>query len=197
MFSLVKSFEKIRRYIMKGGDLNGKYQFLQLHFHWGNNSSQGSEHTVDGFAFPLEMHLVHKKKNGSLQSSDGLAVLGIFFDILDNDYDNQVFDPVQEAAEALANGEEAFEIELFLKDFLDQVENSDYFSYQGSLTTPGCNEVVSWMVMEDPILITEAQLSSLRALTTEHGEFLVDNFRPVQPLNDRTIRKILSNKNLH
>lgn len=31
-----------------GGDLHGKYRFLQLHFHWGRDPTEGSEHTIDG-----------------------------------------------------------------------------------------------------------------------------------------------------
>ena len=33
---------------------DGKYNLLQLHFHWGNTSQQGSEHTVDGREYFLE-----------------------------------------------------------------------------------------------------------------------------------------------
>ena len=43
-------------------------------------------------------------------------------------------------------------------NFLDQVEGSNYFSYQGSLTTPGCNEAVSWIIMDQPVLIAESQV---------------------------------------
>ena len=37
--------------ILRGGQLSGDYQILQLHFHWGANDNQGSEHTVDGKMF--------------------------------------------------------------------------------------------------------------------------------------------------
>ena len=32
---------------IEGGGLNGKYIFQQLHFHWAEDNSQGSEHMVD------------------------------------------------------------------------------------------------------------------------------------------------------
>ena len=39
-------------FTMHGGPLpldeDGRFQFLQLHFHWGSNDYQGSEHTVNG-----------------------------------------------------------------------------------------------------------------------------------------------------
>ena len=42
-----------------GAGLKNKYNFAQLHLHWGNTSVAGSEHTVAGARFPLELHLVH------------------------------------------------------------------------------------------------------------------------------------------
>merc|ERR1712110_1046552 len=56
------------------------YQMLQLHFHWGADDSRGSEHTINGEEFPIEMHIVHKKVGltveEALATSDGLAVVG-------------------------------------------------------------------------------------------------------------------------
>ena len=39
-----------QKFFISGGPLDGEYQFAQLHFHWGSNGKQGSEHTVDGDA---------------------------------------------------------------------------------------------------------------------------------------------------
>merc|ERR1719312_932462 len=41
------------------------YYLWQLHFHWGEPGTQdkGSEHTVDGAMYPLEMHMVHVEDN--------------------------------------------------------------------------------------------------------------------------------------
>ena len=62
--------------IMKGGPLEGKYRFSELHFHWGENDHIGSEHTVNGFSAPLELHIVFQK-----ESTMELAVAGFFFNI--------------------------------------------------------------------------------------------------------------------
>ena len=34
--------------VLSGGPLEGHYQVLQLHFHWGADDTKGSEHTLDG-----------------------------------------------------------------------------------------------------------------------------------------------------
>ena len=44
---------------ISGGGLDGTYEFAQLHFHWGDSENKGSEHQIDGQAFPMEAHLVH------------------------------------------------------------------------------------------------------------------------------------------
>ena len=73
--------------ILSGGPLSENYQILQLHFHWGKDNTKGSEHTYDGAAFPLEMHVVHVKSSlytnleSALSTTDGLAVTGFQFSI--------------------------------------------------------------------------------------------------------------------
>ena len=41
----------------------GEYTVDLFHFHWGNASSVGSEHRVDGMQFDGELHFVHTKSN--------------------------------------------------------------------------------------------------------------------------------------
>ena len=113
----------------------------------------------------MEMHMVHintkytNNVTAAYENPDGFAVIGIFGMVDDYNITNDVFDPVVEAAnELIADPEAKVEKTLILQDFLDQVEGSNYFSYQGSLTTPGCNEAVSWIIMDQPVLIAESQV---------------------------------------
>lgn len=36
---------------LTGGPLKGRYEFVQLHFHWGENDSIGSEDLIDGHRY--------------------------------------------------------------------------------------------------------------------------------------------------
>ena len=40
---------------IKGGNLAAQYKAIQLHLHWGVDGGPGSEHTIDGEQFPMEV----------------------------------------------------------------------------------------------------------------------------------------------
>jgi len=72
-------------YITDGG-LSGTSVFHSLHFHWGSDSTKGSEHRIQSRQFPAELHIVHyNSKYESLAEAadhaDGLAVLGILIEV--------------------------------------------------------------------------------------------------------------------
>jgi carbonic anhydrase len=55
-----------------------------------------------------------------------------------------------------------------------------FYRFPGSLTTPICNEVVNWYVMQNPIEMSEAQIA-------EYTKHYNNTARPLQPLNDRPV----------
>ena len=63
-----------------------------------------------------------------------------------------------------------------------------YSTYDGSLTTPGCNEVVHWINFLTPLNISASQLAMFRTLDDPHGKDIVDNFRRPQPHNGRNVK---------
>ena len=78
---------------------------------------------------------------------------------------------------------------LSLENFLPSGPSSasHFYRYDGSLTTPGCYESVTWTVFHQPLAISEGQMSFFRSLKFKDGNPMVNNFRPVQPLNGRKI----------
>jgi carbonic anhydrase len=184
-----------------GGGLPGKYTFAQFHFHWGSNDTKGSEHTIDTNAYPLELHFVHFKEAygselgkavaGGRGANDTLAVLGVLFKIQEND--NLDLNAILEAMNgAEAKGDNSEMTPFPLVDVLPR--NTDgFYRYSGSLTTPGCNEVVIWSVFKSQVPISGRQMLRFRKLLKGEEESairLVDNFRPVQPLNGRLVRDV-------
>lgn len=64
-----------------GGKLRDEYEYVSLHFHWGDKNSRGAEHVLNDIRYPLELHMIHinrkyKTIEEALEFRDGLAVLG-------------------------------------------------------------------------------------------------------------------------
>jgi len=182
--------------VLTGGPLEGEYKILQLHFHWGSNDLVGSEHTLQGESFPIELHIVHVKKGEAdpLNTPRGLAVTGFFFQI--EPADNAALSPlvtelarITEANSKIAMLNSSFRISDLVAGVapVGGAPATTYSTYDGSLTTPGCNEVVHWINFLTPINISASQLAMFRTLDDVYGKEIVDNFRPPQPLNGRTV----------
>ncbi|XP_069169750.1 carbonic anhydrase 2 isoform X1 [Procambarus clarkii] len=180
------------------GGLRGEYIFAQFHFHWGADSSMGSEHTIDGVRYPMELHLVHYNAaygtlTEAIKRQDGLAVLGVMMEV--SETDNPALTPLANAllnitqSGMFAELSSPYPLRAFLPNNLQK-----FYRYEGSLTTPTCNEVVIWTVFANAIPISEKQLRNFRSLIDEHHENLVNNFRPPQPLNNR---KVIASFSMH
>jgi len=185
---------------LSGGPLTGEYTILQLHFHWGKWDKRGSEHTLDGKEFPLELHVVHTRNDVALAdlftTSNSLSVTGFFFEISKDD--NPALKPIVDALKNIqaADAKVPFSNSGFRLDQLiapaapvatNGATNYRYSTYSGSLTTPGCAEVVHWINFLTPLKISSKQLKYFRTLRDDYSLPIVDNFRPPQPLNGRTV----------
>ena len=59
-------------WLIRGGILKNTYALDAIYFHWGANGMVGSEHTIDGQTFPLEVNersLLHGTTQGRLHST--------------------------------------------------------------------------------------------------------------------------------
>ncbi|XP_037274963.2 carbonic anhydrase 15 isoform X2 [Rhipicephalus microplus] len=179
-------------------DLPGVYKFKQLHFHWGDKSTQGSEHRVDGKSFAMEMHLVHfntlyDSTEEAYEHPDGLLVVAVLFKI--EKHGNRALGSVVKAIRRMnKRADRQVQLSQFasLADLLPQKPSLSYF-YRGSLTTPPCAEAVIWAVLKNYEKVSESQLEVFRHLQAEETPVgtlhLVNNFRPSMPLNGRRVYK--------
>ena len=143
------------------GDI--RYELLQFHFH------RGSEHTVAGVRFPLEMHLVHRSDDGAL------AVVGVLFR---ESAASETLAPIWELLPPEPDATVALPGTVDVAGLLP--DRLTTWRYTGSLTTPPCTEGVSWAVMTEPMTLSAAQIETFAAIYD-------GNYRPVQPLNDRLL----------
>ena len=63
---------------LHGGPLDDdKYVLVQFHFHWGSDSSRGSEHKIDGVAYAAEVAFAHHCKQSSFMFSAAIIILKV------------------------------------------------------------------------------------------------------------------------
>ncbi|MFC1856329.1 carbonic anhydrase [Thermodesulfobacteriota bacterium] len=161
----------------------GKYTLLQFHFH------TLSEHTVDGKHSDMEMHLVHADEAFIAGKPEGkLAVLGVMIkEGAKNETLAKIFDHLPHASHGDKKEVLTAELDANYEALLPKGDRKVY-AYSGSLTTPGCNEIVSWLVLDTPIELSKEQIAHYRALfVDDHSKKEYHTNRPVQPLNGREV----------
>lgn len=180
-----------------GGDstivLDGTtYRLDQFHFH------ADSEHEIGGDPSPLEIHFVHKEvlpgeegqPTTTTQPSDAvpqrrIAVIGVLIEAGEANpayaavMDNMPTEVLHTAAE-IAAVPPVPDVRISAADMLP-ADDRTFFHYEGSLTTPGCGEGVSWQVMAEPVHLSAEQIA---AFTARYE----NNSRPLQADNGRTVQ---------
>ena len=138
------------------------YDLLQYHFH------RPSEEQIDGKPMAMVIHFVHKSAAGKL------AVLGV---LLKEGNENPGIKTLWTHAPT-AEGPEVTPDEVAFNPSNLLPKEFDFFSYEGSLTTPPCTEGVRFFILKTPVNVSREQVI---------GFPFKRNARPVQPLNDRVI----------
>lgn len=147
------------------------YEAIQFHFHIL------SEHTVNGNHSDAEMHIVHSATDGS-----GLLVIGILFELIQEDVDNPFLTSIKFEQGPLRETDAEITLDVVDLRDLNDIFRGDYYRYKGSLTTPPCSEVVEWFVMANPAPLSPSEYQYFQAIFPNPS-----NFRPIQPLNGRNI----------
>ncbi|MCX7166853.1 MAG: carbonic anhydrase family protein [Rhodocyclales bacterium] len=142
-----------------------RHELLQFHFH------RPSEERVNGRAYDMVVHLVHKNAEGQLAVVAVLLEKGSEHPLIQTLWNNLPLEQDMEVAP-----EEAIDLNKLLP------ENRAYWTYMGSLTTPPCSEGVLWMVLKQPVQLAAEQLAIFSRLYR-------NNARPVQAANGRLIKE--------
>jgi carbonic anhydrase len=142
------------------------YELIQFHFH------KPSEEKVNGRAFDMVAHLVHKSDDGKL------AVVAV---LMERGSENPFIQTLWNNLPLEKNvAVEPPDMVINPLNFLPAVRN--YYTYIGSLTTPPCTEGVLWLVMKQPVQISTEQIGIFSRLYR-------NNARPIQTTSGRLIKE--------
>ena len=149
----------------------------------------------------MELHIVsantkYPSVSTALEHPDGLAVLGFWFQI--SGTNNTALDPIISNLRHVRDPGTQVDLDPLTLESILPRDLHVFYRYTGSLTTPGCQEVVTWTVFRSVIQISERQMQEFRSLRykqkTSDGDTLVmvDNYRPVQCLWGRKVTEYSS-----
>uniref|UniRef100_A0A8C1XLW9 protein-tyrosine-phosphatase n=1 Tax=Cyprinus carpio TaxID=7962 RepID=A0A8C1XLW9_CYPCA len=135
------------QYFISGGGLRSRFKVGRITFHWGrcNATSEGSEHSLNGNRFPLEMQIYcfddeeFESIDEAISSGGKVTAVAVLFEVT---FSSCKSSPL-----------EAFSLLALLPQSTEK-----YFMYNGSLTAPPCSENVEWIVFKNTVAISETQV---------------------------------------
>ncbi|WP_265946857.1 carbonic anhydrase [Dechloromonas sp. A34] len=147
--------------------LTGKsYELVELHFH------RPSEEKINGQRFDMVAHMVHKADDGQL------AIVAV---LLEGGNENPFIQTLWNNLPLEKHLSVSPPVPVINPASLLPA-SPNYYTYMGSRTIPPCTEGVLWLVMKQPVAVSQDQINIFSRLYR-------NNARPIQPTAGRLIKE--------
>ncbi|KAH7662826.1 Carbonic anhydrase alpha-class protein [Dioscorea alata] len=145
------------------------YYLKQIHWH-----SPAEHATFDGTRYDLESHLVHESEDQKI------AVIGVLHRL---GYPDPLLRELEDYIKQISTVYSEVDVGVVDPRFIS-IQDTTYYRYMGSLTTPPCTEGVVWTITNKFGTVSQSQIDLLKGAVDNSA---TNNARPLQPINSRTI----------
>ncbi|KAM7539554.1 hypothetical protein Aperf_G00000041919 [Anoplocephala perfoliata] len=155
------------------GPLSYRYRLQGGVIKFGSTSDVGSEHQIDGKAFPGEIQLyafnsdLYHNFTQAANQPNGIAAISLFMQIGQNTAPD-ISALLSTVSEVRLKGDRRRLYGLILKTMLPSTH--EFITYQGSLSFPPCHETATWILLNVPVTVTEELEKGIVTDSTSSGD---------------------------